>query len=178
MSNFQRSRVLPVGVRRGERRKTLWIGGSFVDTQIAAASGSVLVTQLSASALALLPFTIVRTRGFVFFRSDQQAASENPSGSYGVIVVKQQASTIGITAIPTPVTDDTSDWFAFQAMAARLTFSDATGIQTPAGIYFPIDSKAMRKVDVGDDVVEVLENSALVGGIQCITYTKLLVKLH
>ena len=41
-----------------------------------------------------------------------------------------------------------------------------------------IDSKSMRKVEEGQDLIEVIENSAISNGAQVITYTRVLIKLH
>ena len=68
---------------------------------------------LNAAALALRPFTVVRTRANLIIRSDQQAASELFEVAYGETVVSEQASAAGVVSVPTPVTEDASDWHVY-----------------------------------------------------------------
>ncbi len=98
--NAPRSRGAP-------RRKSLWLdfASIFVDRAALAAASVSLVSSLNAAALALRPFTIVRTRGLLIVQSDQVAATEQPFGALGLSVVTDQASAIGISAVPTPITD-------------------------------------------------------------------------
>ncbi len=158
------------------RRETLWIGGTFQNTTITGATATLLTT-LSAAALALRPFTIVRTRGLVHYSTDQEAADETPLGAYGQCVVSEQASAIGVSAIPTPVTDSSSDaWFMYEALMDNYQFRSGVGANS-IGEQFRIDSKAMRKVEDGFDIVTVLENAAT-DGLRALTFTRTLVKLH
>jgi len=95
----------------GPRRDTLWffIGSSVVNLT---ALGGTLLTSLNAAALSLRPFTVIRTHLSVHLRSDQFAASEEQAAGVGMAVVSDEASAIGVSAIPTPVTDAASDlWF-------------------------------------------------------------------
>ena len=61
-------------VRSG--RKTFWFSGLHSSVALAA-GGATLISSLNAAALALRPFTIIRTRGFVGVTMDQVIASEN-----------------------------------------------------------------------------------------------------
>jgi len=175
MANIRRSRAggfLRGGVRR---RETLWIGASFFDTTLAA-STSVLIASLNAGALALRPFTVVRARSRIMIRSDQEAASETSRAAFGMCVVSDQASAIGISAVPTPGTDSASDaWFMFEFLPHHLAVTPAgTG---PSYSTYDADSKAMRKVEDGFDVIQVGEQVAAVG---CVVTgaVRMLVKLH
>ena len=159
------------------RRETLWLGGSFVRSTLVGAA-SALVTSLNAAALAQRPFTIVRTRGFLHYRSDQEVASENYSGSYGAAVVSDQAVAIGVTAIPTPVTDSESDlWHLYEAFGKRFALGSGVAF-TDVGDRIEIDSKAMRKVEEGQDIVDVVEGSGLSTGIIVLSFNRTLIKLH
>ena len=76
-------------------------------------------------------------------------------------VVSDQAETVGVTAIPTPITDIGSElWFVHQLMYNNISFGDATGFQSGNVAQYEVDSKAMRKVNGGQDVVLVGELSA------------------
>ena len=149
--------------RLGSPRKSVWIGlQPAADT---VAGGSTLVASLNAAALALRPFTIVRTHLTLMVRSDQSVAPENQTGAWGNAVVSDQAVGVGITALPLPETDiGSSFWFAHQMLLA--SESTLTDRSQPAQIY-EVDSKAMRKVEVGEDLVFVLESAA--GGGMIVT---------
>ncbi len=167
-------------IQRGgvRRRESLWLSGVFADTQLAAGSTATLVTSLNAAALALRPFTVVRTRGWLGIRTDQTGASEDFQANFGIAVVSDQAVAIGITAIPTPVTDSGSDlWFAFEPIAGEWRLLTAVGVYLN-NIGRPIDSRAMRKVEDGQDIVDVIETSAISGGVFMTTFNRTLIKLH
>ncbi len=163
----------------GMRRESLWIGGSHVITSLAAASTAVIQTTLGAGLLALRPFTIVRTRGVFLAFSDQLVATENWGVGYGIAVVSEQASAIGVTAVPTPMTDSGSDlWFVYEFIAGRFDFITVAGIEANTGRERIVDSKAMRKVEDGQQVVDVVETSSSSSGVNVATFSRTLIKLH
>ncbi len=166
------------GVRR---RETQWIGDNMSATTITAASTATLINVLSTVDLALRPFTIVRTRGYMHWVSDQSAGTELYGGVYGEAVVSEQASAIGVTAIPTPVTDTDSDLFyTYEPFGGQFVLSDATGIME-AGWFRTFDSKAMRKVEDGQDAITVVESNVAAFGGGGFIFSKLsrfLIKLH
>jgi len=169
------------GVRgRVARRETLWIGG--VDNGFftgLGAGATVLFGSLNAAALALRPFTVVRTRGILSVQTDQTANSEEGALAFGAAIVSDQASAIGITAVPTPITDQSSDlFFTFQFAHWGILVSSAVGIVSPTITSYAFDSKAMRKVEDGDDLVQVLENESSTAGCQFKLSLRHLLKLH
>ena len=178
MANISVGRKSGFIVRGGQRkRETLWTNVTFgVDTL---ASGTpVNITTLSATGLALRPFTVIRARGLFSVATDQEAADEVQMAAYGACIVSDQAQAIGVTAIPTPVTDSGSDlWFAYQLGFAQFRFGDATGFGNISK-EFEIDSRAMRKVEEGQTLVEVIENSAAGQGVNTLTGVRFLFKLH
>jgi len=160
-----------------QRRETSWFFNGWTSTTIAA-PGSVLIASLNVAALALRPFTIVRWRGLWSVVSDQIANGENQVVSYGVAVVSEQAVAIGVTAIPTPVTDLGSDlWFVLEHLVNRWEVVSAVGVESPIQTG-GIDSKAMRKVEEGEDVVIVMETAAISAGAVMKQVGRFLVKLH
>ncbi len=145
---------------------------------ITSASTALAVFSLNAAALALRPFTVVRTRGILFGRSDQTAASENWGGAMGIAVVSDQASAVGITALPTPVTDFGSDlWFMLLQQQGRFDLKSAVGV-LESGRTVDIESKAMRKVDVGQDIVVVIETTSFNLSWSTSLGFRMLIKLH
>ncbi len=144
-------------------------------------TGAALFFTLTDVEKALRPFTIVRTRILVGIVSDQSIASEVQIGAVGMAVVSDQAEAIGITAVPTPITDMASDlWFVHQLLFNEFTFLDATGFQDQSMRQYAIDSKAMRKVQDGEDVILSAESSssAGTGGFTLAIGGRILVKLH
>ena len=144
-----------------KRRETTWFQFQPEQATLAAAGGASLLFTLNAAALALRPFTIVRSRFEIDLRSDQAAAVEEQRAAMGIAVVSDQAVAIGVTAIPTPMTDLGSNlWFLHQ-----IIFADESSLtdRTRPSSKISIDSKAMRKVEVGQDVVVVVETASSVG---------------
>ena len=157
-----------------KRRDSLWIGMDFQELTLT--TGGVVAYTLNAAALALRPFTIVRTRMLFQIRSDQAAAIETQVGAFGWSVVSEQAAAIGITAIPTPVTDIGSDLFYFYQLLFGFE-QNLTDRTTDAARYVG-DSKAMRKVNEDQEPVAVLELSSVGGGFRVLMAGAMLVKLH
>ena len=173
-----RSRFPTHGRSQSQRRLTTWFQFQPVAT-VDAAVGGTLVGSLNAAALALRPFTIVRTRFLVGILSDQAAVSESQVGAFGMAVVSDQAAAIGVTAIPMPITDMSSDlWFVHQLMYSDFQIDSSVGFQSDAMHQYVIDSKAMRKVEVGEDIVLVTERSGTGDGILTIVGGRALVKVN
>jgi len=166
-------------VRGGKsRRDTQWIGGSEFAVNIAAAAAPVFISSFNAASLAMRPFTVIRIRGRLGLRSDQSAASEDQLVAHGHAVVSDQAVAIGVTALPTPVTDSNSDlWFQYDWLLADIKVATAISIAS-IGSYIEVDSRAMRKVEEGQDVVEVAERGAGGAGTTLFGFTRMLLKLH
>jgi len=159
------------------KRLSTWAALQPINGTMTAAGGTIFFT-LSATGLALRPFTIVRTRLKYMVVSDQAAAIETQVGAIGAAVVSTQASAIGVTAVPTPITDMESDlWFVHEIfMAQESNLTDRSKV----GISGEIDSKAMRKVEDGEDVIIVAEFSAAAstGGLVLTLGGRMLLKVN
>ena len=163
--------------RLGEARKTLWLFIDTVQSTLSGAPTAVLTNQLSAAALALRPFTVIRTRGIMHVISDQAVSTELYGADLGFAVVSEQASAIGVTAVPTPLTDKGSDlFFVYEQAFSRFEFKTGVGIEGATGVLHRFDSKAMRKVDGDQDVVVTVENE--ISGSIIVTSGCMLIKLH
>ncbi len=106
------------------------------------------------------------------------ASPETQILHYGNIVVTEQALAIGVTAVPTPATDNGADWYVYESGGSRFQVSSAVGFDNRMAQYIQFDSKAMRKVEEGQQLITVLENDALSAGIDVITFVRTLIKLH
>jgi len=162
------------------RRETIWIFADPVENTLGAASTAVLSSSLNAAALALRPFTVIRTRGLFGIRTDVPGtALESQSASYGLAVVSVQAAAIGVTAVPTPETDRGSDlWFVYESLAAFQTFVTGAGYDQNGLVVKEFDSKAMRKVEDGDTIITVAETSSISLGTVVHESFRMLLKLH
>ena len=123
--------------------------------------------------------TILRVRGVLAVRNDQEAADEDSLGAFGLAVVQEPAATVGITALPLPFTDgEFGAWFVHQAFTASTRFADATGFTANAGREYQIDSKAMRKLGGNERVVFVMENGSSIAGLSFWYFLRILSKIH
>ncbi len=179
MANIRSSRRSGLVLRGGRmRRESRWLFISPVSSALGSASSALILNSLDAAALALLPFTIVRTRMFWHTRSDQTAATENIQVALGACVVTEQASAVGITAVPTPFAELGSDvWYMHEILSQALVVTSAVG-SFESRLNARVDSRAMRKVEDGQDVIFVIENSGLSSGTENFTAGRFLIKLH
>jgi len=163
---------------RSQRRETMWIAFLQTSTVLSAAATANLTNALNAAALALRPFTVIRTHLEWLVISDQSAATESFTGNLAMAVVSLQASQIGVTAVPTPATDLGSDFFFLHSQwQGRFDFI-GTGTANQCLCSRSIDSKAMRKVDDDSDLILVQEAGLLGSGLTSSVGGRVLIKLH
>ena len=142
----------------GSSRLTQWFRAADVGGYTSLAAGTAVLDQ-SLSGLTE-PVTAVRVRGQISCLSDQTATNETPFGAVGMCVVTDQAFAIGVTAVPTPITDADSDvWIMHQYWNAPVNASTDIGFSNISQI-FAFDSKAMRKVPEGSRLIWVVENAS------------------
>jgi len=121
----------------------------------------------------------VRTQLECLIVSDQEAASEVQVVAIGGAIVSDQAVAIGVTAVPTPVTDIGSDLFFFYQMMMSSIVVGATPGSTTEDKTYSIDSRGMRKVDGDQDLIVVAEISSAIGsGATLFSAGRVLLKLH
>ena len=98
--------------------------------------------------------TVVRLRGnFTFGVVTAAAAADGMTGAIGVGICTEEAFAIGITAVPTPITDADRDIWMYHRF-----FSIHRTIDTdPRPVDFEVDSKAMRKLPEGMVIYAVAE---------------------
>ncbi len=168
-------------VRDGrKRRETLWFGIGENSMTLAAANSQAFTNSVQvAGLLALRPFTVVRIHWNWFLKSDQTGALEDYQTALGVAVVSDQAAIIGITAVPTPFLDLNSDlWMLHAVQAGSFIFISGVGVDPQGGVVKQLESKAMRKVEDGQDMIFVGENSGVSNGTTSLTAGRMLLKLH
>ncbi len=160
---FRRSRSGFAPRRQGPRRATEWIASADLNTVTTLGAGLCTLHSaiLSSVNLDLVPSTIVRTRGFIFVRSDQAAASEDQLGAIGMSVVSEQAAAAGVASTPCPISNETSEMF-FLWEPFALSHGAGT-VDSQRGQVFPFDSKAMRKWQDGEAIAVTIENAGTFG---------------
>ncbi len=112
--------------------------------------------------------------------TDQTVANELFGCAIGQCVVSDQSVAIGVTAVPTPVTDLGSDlWLMHDTSMGSTENLSAVGFTPRAGYVKDYDSRAMRKVVEGQDIMLVAEGlGAISEGFVLAHQGRMLIKLH
>ena len=164
---------------RPPARSNVWLSLQVDLASVGTGSVATLISTFNAAALALRPFTIVRTRGVLTVVSDQAVASEFVQGVFSMQVVTAVAAAAGVASVPTPLTETDADYHVYQPFAN--SFIDATTVgfheQSGQGMSWMIDSKSMRKVGVDDDCAMVVEGVGS-NGFNVAVGGRMLIKLH
>ncbi len=168
----------PRGFIRPPKKTVMWIAGTTGTTVLSLGSGiKVLAEVLGAVALALRPFTVMRERGYFWTQVDNVAASEEPFGAMGTLVVTDSASAAGIASIPDPVSEPSASWVSYVPWIADAVVGSGVGFNSVARV-FEYDSKAMRKVGIDDDFVMVIANDHATHGAEVSSRSRILIQLH
>ena len=163
----------------GPKRATNWIQSTDVVAFTNVLPSVKLLHQSFAGTGGPAPFTVVRVRGLLSVLSDQFAATEEVFGALGMAIVSTVASGVGATAVPGPVTDAAWDgWFLHQPFTAGFAFASAVGFDGNNVRQFPLDSRAMRKVDPDDSIAVMIENGSDSFGFDFLLQFRMLLKMH
>ena len=139
-----------------KRRRVSWSKGPGGIATIVSASGSQLLSVVSQANLDDL--TITRLRGSIEVGLvTASAGGEGYTWAVGVANVTENAFGIGITAVPTPLTDINWDGWLYHVQG-NLISRDATPLdEANLLVHIEVDSKAMRKTHNTDGVIAVAE---------------------
>ena len=130
-------------------------------------SSSAVLGGLGAAA-AIDGITVVRIRGeFLFQMNTTSALNTGFHGAVGIGIASAPAFAAGVTAVPTPITEEFQDnwlWHSYFGCLSNNAIS-AAGVSTSGGqqdgviaaVRIPIDSKAMRKMNIGDVIYAAVE---------------------
>jgi len=166
MTHGRRSR----GFHPVRRRTKQWDAGPNAVGQAVSATGGTIWTSGVATSIEV---TIARIRGYFTLNLESIAGvGEGFAGAIGMGLVSSASFAIGVTAVPTPVTEAGWDgWMLHQFFDVRAITATIADGANAASIVFrtDLDSKAMRKFQ--DDmtlmaVVEVTEIGTSVGRFQ------------
>ena len=148
---------------RGHRRPTKW-GGTV-------AAGITVVPALSKILMAFATpefpsgETIRRIRGTLFVRS---ATSATFHGAIGAFIANDTAIAAGVASLLDPVTNVADDaWLWYQSFhGSNSNAGEPGGAGARASQVYPIDSKAMRRMDIGFAVVFVVANASVANSFE------------
>jgi len=149
--------------RTGQRRSVSWVFGP--TGSIGAATASTSVFSLGLQFLSE-DLTVVRTRGELLLGLSTVTSALDGFGqvAFGMCIVNENASGIGVTAVPSPFDDIGWDgWLVYWTGAlfgVSTTVDNAEGL---ANVRIPIDSKAMRKTHATDVMLGVIQFSTEIG---------------
>jgi len=164
-------------VRAKSDRQSVWIGFDISETAVGG-NTVVLVGVLNAAALALRPFTVVRSRLEILWNSDQFTATEEIHGAFGAIIVSDQATAAGVASIPDPITNSDAPFFIYEPFITRFNFLTSAGFESNGGFHQTVDSKSMRKVGSNEDLAFVAVNSDAAHSAVVSITGRVLIKLH
>ena len=159
-------------------RTKVWIGAGIAQAAITGGAAT-LFSSFNSIALALRPFTILRTRMVISIQSDQVSASEFSQGVFSMQIVTDSAVAAGVASIPTPLSETEAAYFVYQPWFTNFILLDATGFaeKNGEGNNWLIDSKAQRKVGIDDDVVTIIQVRSATG-VNLATEGRMLLQLH
>ena len=159
-----------------QRRTSVWFAMGLTNV-FAGGNAKTQLLVLNAAALALRPFTVIRTRLWIQIISDQSAAAEVAQGAFGLIVVQEEASAAGAASVPGTISETDASFFVYEPFVNTFDIATAVGFHEPAGTQIHVDSKAMRKVGISEDVVANVELRSA-PAINIAMEGRMLVKLH
>ncbi len=149
------------GFGRRPHRTTNW-GRVFLPYTTVAAN-TVFVAAIFSLSNVGIGEVIRRTRGRIWIGSDQSGANEEVQGGLGMVVANDAALTVGLTALPSPLTEANDDgWFVWESFH-HLMRGNAGSTSDVDGFVFDFDSKAMRRVEEGFGIAVIVENNATTG---------------
>ena len=147
---FRRGRT---GFPVSTRRKTSWQDGGFGRVDGLNADGGAAFT------FAVVPgepsLTLVRLRGELLV-SSALSSGDSAEVAVGIGLVTDQALAIGITAFPLPIANINWEGWLYHQWCSVGSVSQSAGNRTQ-NFRFIVDNKAMRKVEIGNSLIAVVE---------------------
>ena len=162
---------------RGSRRKTQWAG--FGDENgavnlpplVAATAGTAIIISqnlIIASSFGGLfdeETTITRTLGMLSAQMNVATANLQAEVAVGAYVARNEAVTVGVTALPDPEDDPDAEWLYYSSFQLRNN-EEAFRDGPLAGIHIPFDVKGQRILRAGSVLVWIakcITNNVRVG---------------
>ena len=141
---------------RGQRRPVSWaVGPQDAGGTISTSGKTIWSSSISESVADEKTIVRIRGGGRILLKT-AAAAGDGFLVALGICVAESVAATLGVTALPGPLTD--SDWDGWMwhkvLFCQSVTATIADGVNaSSASVQYDIDSKAMRKWDQGAQLV-------------------------
>ncbi len=137
--------------RTGSRGTKEWGGGPF--------GQAVLTTTqaILASFTDVDPSTILRIRGNIFVKGTPDAASDQDVVGLGICIISDEAAAVGGASVPGPIASESYPWIWHQYVPLQAGQATLLGQDIGSMRNVEIDSKAMRKLGIGQTFVLVGE---------------------
>ena len=156
----------PRGFRSsGVKRQVNWVGLADQGFITVANATSVLIASFNSDVGSMPRPTVVRSRGSVTIKSNDEA-DLSIVGAYGVCIVTLDAFTAGTASVPSPFLDaDWEGWFVWRSFSYTQLFVGAGANLVQNSIHQEVDSKAMRKMGSNEVLVQVAASQSGAFGI-------------
>ena len=163
----------------GPRRKTEWIAATVSLHDLAGVSSELSTSFSQAQLASLVPFTVTRTILTVVHAIDAGFVTDQDYFcGVGVCTVRENARASGIAVLPLPLADLGDDvWFAHQVFGAFLEEVLTSNAAVLTSQSFTLDSRGQRKVEDGDGIAVIVQNTAG-DAVQLALAIRILCKLH
>jgi len=135
-----------------------------------AGPGGTAVTVISSSSISILgagitpvagvgTLTVLRTRGILdlFLRSNVTADGDGFFGAVAMGVVSATAFGVGVTAVPSPITDPSFGWMWHSFISCHQGEISGSNMGAAGAQRLEIDGKAMRKLGPEEFLFAVIE---------------------
>ena len=157
-----RQHVAPRGQVRTQRL-TEWGGFEVFSRFLGVGTASTLGSQ-STGAVAAERLTLIRLRGNGYVHMDAGAAGDSMLIGVGLIIAPTEAFTVGVSALPTPLTDMEAPWIWHEVLTLGPAVSATDdGGDLSRNVQFVIDNKAMRKFRTDEELGFVVEGEIIAG---------------
>ena len=171
-SRSSRSRIVST------RRQTGWEQGPGGFTLFSSAGPTAGILGPS-TLLVVDGHTLVRTRGvYELVLKTAATVGDGFHGALGIGVVTEPAFSVGVTAIPTPISEVEWDGWLWHEFFSLTSPTVTPGENSASVIRMPIDSKAMRKVGINEVIYAAIEMTEIgVATLDARLNTRILFKL-
>jgi len=150
---------------RTPKRPTFWEGANAAFT--VATGASATVTVVTEATLENTPNpTLIRIHGDLIVNvTARTAAQDSACIAVGLIAQSRAAIAAGVASMPLPGTDIGSPWIWHRLINVRSNVAPVNGTDLLGNRSILIDNKSMRKFDLNQGLVMVVENTVITGTI-------------
>ena len=140
--------------RSGSRGLKDWGGVNFGSTTV-----SLTQAQMGTSLLDVEPVTLLRIRGNLLVKGTPNAVADDDVVGLGFIVATDNAVAAGGASLPGPILNPDAPWIWHQYVPLSAGSAGLLGDDIGSVVRVDVDSKAMRKLGISEQLVLVAEIS-------------------